>query len=273
MDDENRPILAKDLKHCFTDFQQSFTLSVRNEISLTVRSEINAAIAPLQQKQKDLQTELEATKLQVSEIVIEHTTTRTKLVELENKLQSSNTPSLLARPSVSAITTSSTLEAGRTDTNNQSQAALAVLRDAKRIQGFSPITASDVEQIKANSTNINHEEALNLAVRRFLCIEMNISESISNSLSIEKIFPPANKADWNTLYVVFKDPLTIELLNQYVKFLKPGKSLSIYVPHSLYPRFSAISNIAHSYRNSEIKHKTKIKYGINDFELLVKPKN
>ena len=45
------------------------------------------------------------------------------------------------------------------------------------------------------------------------------------------------------------------------------------MPHGLFPRFSAIRNIAHSYRNGDIKHKTKIKYGVEDFLLLVKPKN
>ena len=61
-------------------------------------------------------------------------------------------------------------------------------------------------------------------------------------------------------------------LNQYVINLSPGKSLSLYVPHSLFPRFNAIRDIAHAYRHGETKYKTKIKYGTSDFVLTIKPK-
>ena len=44
-------------------------------------------------------------------------------------------------------------------------------------------------------------------------------------------------------------------------------------PHSLYPRFRSINTIAHSYRNGTVRHKTKVRYGISDFVLLVKPKD
>ena len=87
------------------------------------------------------------------------------------------------------------------------------------------------------------------------------------------ISPPAKESScWKTLYAEFQDWSTTDLINQYVTNLLPGKSVSIYVPHSLFPRFNAIRDIEHSFRNGEPKHKTKVKYGASDFVLLIKPR-
>jgi hypothetical protein len=104
---------------------------------------------------------------------------------------------------------------------------------------------------------------------------MKVPRSITDNLVIRRVFPPAkpSSAGWSTLYAEFQDIASAELIQQYVRNLLHGKTVSIYVPHSLHPRYSAIGNIAHEYRNGEIKHKTKIKYGTSDFVLVIKPKN
>ena len=131
----------------------------------------------------------------------------------------------------------------------------------------------DIDLLKSEY-GLSEEDAMKRSVLDFLADEMNVPERICQSLTIRRVFPPSKDPNnWSTLYAEFQDPFTVELLNQYVRHLKPGKSLSLYVPHSLYPRFSAICDIAHSYRNGETKFKTKIKYGPSDFSLLVKPRN
>ena len=104
-------------------------------------------------------------------------------------------------------------------------------------------------------------------------LQMKVPRSVTDTIVIKRIFPPAKQpTGWTTLYAEFHEASTADLLNQYVRNLLPGKSVSIYVPHSLFPRYSAVRDIEHSYRNGVIKHKTKIKYGPSDFVLLVKPR-
>ena len=151
-----------------------------------------------------------------------------------------------------------------------STTAIATLQEAKRVLGFSPIDKGDIlylqERLSLDSESLKIE-----AVREFLIHEMKISKAVADSLEIARTFTPAKQSDdWTTLYAEFTNISSVELINQYVTRLKPGKSVSIYVPHSLYPRFQSINSIAHSYRNGEVKHKTKVRYGTSDFVLLIK---
>ena len=147
------------------------------------------------------------------------------------------------------------------------------MQDAKRVLGFSPIDSNDLACLN-ESLHLNDDSLLkNAAVRDFLIREMNVPRNVSDSLKIVRTFTPAKQVHgWTTLYAEFYDTNAVDLINQYVINLQPGKSVNMYVPHSLYPRFRSINTIAHSYRNGDIKHKTKVRYGISDFVLLVKPR-
>ena len=91
---------------------------------------------------------------------------------------------------------------------------------------------------------------------------------------IKRVFHPVKQpSGWNTLYAEFENTFESDLVNQHVRNLQPGKILCIYVPHSLYPRFRAVNEIAHSYRTGPVPHQTKVRYGISDFILLAKPKH
>ena len=112
------------------------------------------------------------------------------------------------------------------------------------------------------------------AIIEFLNGEMKIPSYITDKITITKVFTPASQpTNWNKLYAEFSDTSTVELINQYVVNLVPGVSVSIYVPNSLFPRYCAVRDLEYSFRNGPVKHKTRIKYGISDFVLLVKPRN
>ena len=99
-------------------------------------------------------------------------------------------------------------------------------------------------------------------------------DSIRQSLVILRTFRPVKvDLEKNVLYAEFSDSFSTNIINQYVTKLRPGQSVTMYVPHSLYHRYRAVCEIAHSYRHGEVKHKTKIKYGISDFMLMVKPRD
>ena len=116
--------------------------------------------------------------------------------------------------------------------------------------------------------------ALKKSVLKFLSSEMKLPQSFTESLNIVRAFTPAKLHEgWSTIYAEFEDNITADMIQQHAVNLRPGKSLSLYVPRSLYPRFWAVNEIAHSCRNGSTKHKTRVKYGVSDFVLIIKPRD
>ena len=123
------------------------------------------------------------------------------------------------------------------------------------------------------SPDTNENEAMRLSIVNFLVREMKIPEEVVNGFKFTRIFPPASQpTSWNRLYVEFQSQMNVDLINQFLPNLQQGKSVSLYIPRSLFSRFNAVQEIAYKYRQGEIKHKTRIKYGISDFVLSVEPK-
>ena len=239
---------------------------------------MTAAVAPLREKQEEIIEELANTKNRVSEIEDDNVDTKAQIEDLQKQMVTiqkklighsshSKSPSNSSGPDKSSPPNTMPVP------NNPSPDALKVLQDAKRVLGFSPITIEDINYLKEQNSISDNFQAMVTSIREFLHFEMKIPTSITDRLVFNRIFPPANQpTGWNTLYAEFQNFSCSELIQQYVTNLLPGKQVSMYVPHSLQPRLKAIGNIAHSYRNGEVKHKTKIKYGTSDFVLLVKPR-
>jgi hypothetical protein len=91
----------------------------------------------------------------------------------------------------------------------------------------------------------------------YLTCEMKVPRSITEKLVLKRVFPQrSHPLMAGQLYAEFLDASSTDLIQQYVRNLLPGKTVSIYVPHNLHPRYSIIGNIAHEYRNGTVKHKT-----------------
>ena len=102
---------------------------------------------------------------------------------------------------------------------------------------------------------------------------MKIPLESVNAFKITRVFPPAIKpTGWNTLYAEFESSAATEFIQQFARFLQPGKQINIYVPQKLQMRFRAINSLAHSFRKGSLQHKNRVRYGIDDFTLLVRPK-
>ena len=127
----------------FKDFTAAFTKSTKDELASTVRNEVTMAIAPLEAKQNALHADLESTKSQLSGIILDNAQTKTRLDSLQQQISSqSRTPppllpssGFLQRPIMQPSLQQTT-----------SDDALQVIRHAKKILGFSPISQSDIEQ-------------------------------------------------------------------------------------------------------------------------------
>ena len=276
------------MKTFVSSVKDDVTATIRSEVASTIRSEVSASIAPLRQKQDEIVEDLESTKQRVTVVESENTETKAKVNELEKQLilvqrnlshPTHHSQSHLAPPPSQLTGARVRSQPGQslppqTQHEPGHDGALAVLQAAKKVLGFSPISSEDIEFLK-NKKAINDEtEAMKAAIIEFLNGEMKIPSYITDKITITKVFTPASQpTNWNKLYAEFSDTSTVELINQYVVNLVPGVSVSIYVPNSLFPRYCAVRDLEYSFRNGPVKHKTRIKYGISDFVLLVKPRN
>ena len=233
----------------------------------TARDEQNEDIRSTKNKMSEMEKDNENTKSQVSELQMQMLSIQ-KTISTSQKLNP--IPTFAPHP---PSTTRNLLHATHAQTGEAAE-ALRVLRHSKKILGFSPITQDDIAYLKTQHSVDDDKQAMILSIVEFLNCEMKIPRTTTDQIVIMKVSPPERQPiGWTTLYAEFQDSSITDLINQYVRNLQPGKNLSIYVPDSLIPRYHAVRDIAHGYRNGSVKHKTKIKYGASDFVLLVRPKD
>ena len=238
-----------------------------------VRDEVRQAVTTIVAKQDLLENQQNCLEK-------EHSSLKNRVGLLESELASiKNNPSFSgnnfpSHPNVSTAPISAEPPPVSKSSDDTSE-ALKVLRDAKKVLGFSPISTDHLEYLKEQHSLIDDFEAQEYSIREFLEFEMKIPHSTIEKFSIKRIFPPARQADSKTLYVEFSDIATTDHIQQFVTHLNPGVQVSIYIPHALYPRYRAVRDIANSLRfptDGSEKLKYKIKWGISDFVLLTKTK-
>ena len=262
------------------------TEKLQNFFKESVREEVGKAVTSLVEKQNSLELKQNSLEQQTSSIssrvsrieaALDDTDlTRTKVIALEKQMtdiqNSISNPTAFTNTASSSSTPSAAASSSTSEPSLAPTPALAVIKSAKTILGFSPITPSDISFLKNKNSLDNDEEARALSIIEFLNDEMKVPSSITDKIVIKRTFPPASKpVGWSTLYAEF-DANATDIVHQYARNLQPGKQLSIYVPHSLQPRFRMVNDIAHRYRFGSVKHKTRVKYGVSDFVLYVKPR-
>ena len=267
------------------------TEKLQNFFKENVREEVGRAVTSIVEKQNLLETKQNSLEQKTSSIsdrvtkiesaIDDNHLTKLRVEALEKQLtaiQNDNSkPASLANTATAPFNPTPTVPASSSNQVTSSAsastlAAIAVIKSAKTVLGFSPITPSDITFLKKQNRLDNDEEARALSIIEFLNDEMKVPTSITDKITIKRTFPPASRLNgWSTLYAEF-DANTIDIVHQYARNLQPGKQLSIYVPHSLQPRFRMVNDIAHRYRLGNVKHKTRVKYGVADFVLYVKPR-
>ena len=261
-----------------TEFRSSIEKS-NTDLANNIRHEVAYAIDSMNKKQSDFSKDLLDTKEKCEAIAIESKDTRVQLHALQKEFSSFKQNLPIPQVPTNAAGRSFPITPPITNPPSDNVQAISVLQAAKRVLGFTPIEHKDILYLQDRlscsvDTRPLDSDSLRIeAIREFLTDEMKIPRTVADSLLIARTFTPARQSEnWSTLYAEFTSASSVDLINQYVNRLKPGKSVNIYVPHSLYPRFQSINSIAHSYRNGAIKHKTKVRYGPSDFELLIKPR-
>ena len=188
-------------------FKTSMTESVRATVSESIHSEVSNAITPLQEAQKEIIGDLSKTQVRVSALELDNDTTKTKVEELQKQMTSLQ-QNLSNRPASRTPLSPGTSNLGFRTTPLSAPPAIApsrdaiqVLRDAKKIVGFSPIRQEDLTYLKGLHSINDDDEAMTTAIMEYLTCEMKVPRSITEKLVLKRVFPPAKpSADgWSTL--------------------------------------------------------------------------
>ena len=146
------------------------------------------------------------------------------------------------------------------------------LRRAKNIISLEPIhKRRDVERQYRQYDHITSDDlAMKSAVIEYIDSELKCH----NIPNIVSVFPPANTPEYDRI----EDKAAASHVSSFARVIrKPDHQVSIYVPRSFQSRFRAFNDHARSLRTapglSPGDVKTKVKYGLNDFVLLSKPRN
>ena len=250
------------------------TQNLSNMVKEGVRDEVRQVVTTIVAKQNLLED-------QQNSLENEHSLLKNRVSFLESELASikNNASSSCNNSNVPLLPTASTApflaESSPETISSDSSEALKVLNDAKKLLCFFPISKDDIEYLKEQHAIDDDFQAKKTSIQEFLEFEMKIPRSTIEKFTIKRIFPPAKEANWKTLYVEFSDISTTDHIQQFVTRLRPGVQLSLYIPHTLYPRYKAVRAIGNTLRfptDGSEKLKFKIKCGISDFVLLTKGK-
>ena len=143
----------------------------------------------------------------------------------------------------------------------------------QRVIGFKPIEHRDILRLKRTMNIEDDEEAKRSCIKEFMRCELRmptqtVDELLENTV---KIWHPT-EADWDRLYVEFKDEKSVRLVFTYCKFLKNKDSQILqFFPQEFREQFRTLDAIAYKLRkpesSHEVKYKTRIRYGKQGLEL------
>lgn len=222
-----------------------------------VKEEVTRVIQPIQEKNE---TRLGCLESQMNEI--------------KNLLRSG----LSADPPLSSNPTTNSSSEGSPGVVTAESEVIVAISNARRIISLQPIhKEKDVgRQFRMHDHVTNDQEAMLSAVLEYLKCEMRFN--LEELPKIVKIFPPANTPVYDRLYIEFESEHSAEYVSSFARLLrKSDRQVSIYVPGYFQARFRAFNNKALLIRTapglSRGDVKTKVKYGLDDFKLMMKPRN
>ena len=230
----------------------SLTSTLTNLVETGVAKGIENAVKPLEETQKSMHNE--QTKL------------IKKVTELEKRLETVAVTSATK----SNLTESTSID--NTAKNDVNEARRAVIKSAKRILGFSKVTEVHIKQAKDEHgiADDDEEKARRYAIFDFLYYEMKLPEDKIKPMKIVRTFRPSREPDSDRLYAEFEDEASAVLINLYVRNLRPGRKVDIWIPPSLYLRYRDFDHANYNIRTGPGDFKAKVKYGETDFVLIKK---
>ena len=159
------------------------------------------------------------------------------------------------------------------DTTENSEDITQLVNYGQRVIGLKPIEQRDILRLKRTMNIDDDEEAKRSCIKEFMRCELRmptqtVDELLENTV---KVWNPT-EADWDRLYVEFKDEKSVRLVFTYCKFLKNKDSQILqFFPQEFREQFRTLDAIAYKLRKPEssleVKYKTRIRYGKQGLKL------
>ena len=167
---------------------------------------------------------------------------------------------------------------GEAEVSDNMERIKEICAAARKVIGFTPIEPKMLELQTRCYGAKNKEEAMLMEIKSYIKCEMKVLPSEIEKLEIVRIFPPAHKEDWDTLYVEFGSEYEVDKLFGYTKVMvKDDHRLVRWYPKEIFERYRAVESVAYAMRLEKklrnIKLKTRVKVGIYDLELSTKLPN
>ena len=226
-----------------------FREEVRKELNL-VREEVKEQVSNLEEKQteiSDIQTIFDC-----------------RIDKLEEELKAMK---------YLTVRKDSGLASSSTDDSEIDDASAKLVKHALRVVGFKPIEHRDVNRLKRMENLDDDEKALNACIKEFLKCELRIPTTIIEELAanIRKVWHPDNQ-EWDRLFVEFSEEKFVRVCFSYSKNLR-DKDVQImqYFSPEFSDQFRTLDSVAYQLRHpdspSDIRYKTRIRYGKTGLEL------
>ena len=232
---------------------ENLTKSITGLIRSGVKDEVESALKPVTDMQTTIQDEHSKLCETVALLQEQFVTFQATTTHQEPPENSSNPPVRGIHNSI-----------GVKDMNGKNTTS-DIVRVAKRVLGFSPITSDHIEQAKSEYDITDEDEAKAAAVKDMLYYEMKIPHAKIKSLKLIRVFRSTTHLD--RLYAEFEEESLVHFIYSFARFLSPGIHLHLYIPHPFLQRYLAIKNIEYPIRKGPGNYKTKIKFGFDDLIL------
>ena len=253
----------KDKKE-LTSEMSNLTTKLTELVKTGVKKEIETAVKPIEELQNTLLAEQKSMRVENSSLV--H-----KVLELEKKL-ATNSGDKPASESCHSVSTSVPSVSTESNPPEEQNVQKMTVKAAKKILGFSLITATHLQQaVEEHGIDpLDETKAKVYSIFDFLHYEMKIPEKEIKAMKILRTFRSVNQPDSGRLYAEFEEEASANLINLYVRNLRPGRNVDIWIPPSLFQRFRGFDNACYNIRTGPGNFKAKVKYGVDDFVLIKK---
>ena len=150
-----------------------------------------------------------------------------------------------------------------------------ICEKARRTVGFFKIGEDDIKRMYGEAVPYggaeNREQALLLAVREFMDMELKIKREEQANMIIEDLFERKSE-ELDTVYVRFKYRSSISKIFEKVKILRKDSQIITYIPKEFQDRFKGLNEALKVIRSEGEGCRTRVKMGMRDLTVSKKPK-
>ena len=227
--------------------------TIRELINKVVTDKVLALVEPVCRRQEKLEEDFEAMQKKVEQLTeqLNHLKYNKNEFEQKEEVMSSNSSKEVYKKQGEAVIHEEVRE---------------IISNARKTVGLHCIPQEGLNE-KLREGAKDEDEAMLLLVKEYMQKEMKVDEEAVQELDIEKVFAPAAKENWNTLYIKFTSESSVSKLYSYARNLKNHMRLVPYIPKQFFSKYKELESQAYQLRHSGSKYKTRVKMGVSDLVL------